>query len=130
MKSSISISVAGLLLLILFVVWLDIESLAWFDIVLLVAVSACVCLAIGTKHRWLKAFVGALLLMGTLIITQSLEPVLRSLSNRPHSNQEAYNDGIRAYYNTIRSYRPFTLLAAGGLFLILVSAGKGAKNER
>ena len=117
------------LLLFLFVAWRDIESLAWFDLVMLAAMTASLSWAIGSNNRWLKVFVGALLLFGTFIVTQSLEPVLRSLSSQLPSQPRAYNDGIKAYYDAMRAYRPFTLLATGGLFLILVSAGIAPKNH-
>jgi len=124
---------AGLLLLLMFVIWRDIESLAWFDLVILAAMTAAVAWAIGSKQSWPKVVLGVFLLFGTIILTQSHEPVLRSLSGQRHPETRTYNDGINAYYDAIRAYRPFTLLATGGMFFMLMSAGvapkKRSKNE-
>ena len=115
------ILVTCFLLFLSFATWFDIQSLAGFDVCILLVMALCVLWAIVSKHCWLKFLVGAFLFLGMLMITQSFEPVLRSLSGGIHPGQNAYNDGLKAYHNAIRAYRPFTVLAASGLFLLLLS---------
>jgi hypothetical protein len=89
----------------------DSPVLGTFDFVLLMVLTSLGSWAILTRLKLVRYCIATFLLL-LIVVAMYYEPILRSVISHPEMFDKGFNGGASAFFQSIRPYRPYIIIAA------------------
>lgn len=109
-------------------VCIDLSSLDIYDFIFLLALGALATWATMTSRKWVRLLVAAIFFAVILIVELNCEPISRYLVSHHPDRNKGFLEGVDAMLSAIKSYRPYVVVAAIGLFSISISCNRKDEN--